>query len=41
MRAKPASQKAPADRIVKGIRRGTPTQHTAEDKIRIVLCASS
>ena len=37
MRAKPSSQKAPAERVVKDIRRATRKQYSAEDKIRIVL----
>ncbi len=37
MRAKSSSQKAPAERVVKDIRRATRKQYSAEDKIRIVL----
>ena len=37
MRAKPSSHKAPAERVVKDIRRATRKQYSAEDKIRIVL----
>ena len=37
MRAKSSSHKAPAERVVKGIRRATWKQYSAEEKIRIVL----
>ena len=37
MRAKSSSQKAPAERVVKDIRRATRKQYSAEDKTRIVL----
>ena len=37
MRAKSSSHKAPAERVVKDIRRATRKQYSAEDKIRIVL----
>ena len=33
----PTVAKAPAERVVRDIRRATRKQHTAEDKIRIVL----
>ena len=37
MRKKSGPQKATAERVVKGIRRKTRKQHSAEEKIRIVL----
>ena len=37
MRAKSSSHKAPAERVVKDIRRAARKQYSAEDKIRIVL----
>lgn len=37
MRSKRASSKAPAERVVKDIRRKTRRQFSAEEKIRIVL----
>ena len=37
MRQKPGTQKAPAEKVVKDIRRRTRKQHSAEEKIRIVL----
>jgi len=37
MRSKRANSKAPAERVVKDIRRKTRRQFSAEDKIRIVL----
>lgn len=37
MRQKPGTQKLPAEKIVKDIRRRTRKQHSAEEKIRIVL----
>ena len=36
-RAGAAAAKAPAERVVRDIRRRTRKQHTAEDKIRVVL----
>jgi transposase len=33
----PAAPKAPAERVVRDIRRRTRKQHSAEDKIRVVL----
>jgi transposase len=35
--AKPGTQKAAAEQVVKEIRRATRKQHSAEEKIRIVL----
>jgi len=37
MRSKPLSLKAPAERVLKDIRRATRRHFSAEDKIRIVL----
>ena len=37
MRLKPLSSKAPAERVLKDIRRATRRHFSAEDKIRIVL----
>ncbi len=37
MRAKPVSSKAPAEQVLKDIRRATQRHYSAEDKIRIVL----
>ena len=37
MKQKSGPAKAPADAVVKDIRRATRTQHSAEEKIRIVL----
>ena len=37
MRAKPVSSKAPAEQVLKDIRRATRRHYSAEDKIRIVL----
>ena len=37
MRAKPLSSKAPAEQVLKDIRRATRRHYSAEDKIRIVL----
>ena len=37
MRTKSPSPKAPAERVLKDIRRATRKQYSAEDKIRIVL----
>ena len=37
MRPKPLSSKAPAERVLKDIRRATRRHFSAEDKIRIVL----
>jgi transposase len=37
MRQKPGTQKPPAEKIMKDIRRRTRKQHSAEEKIRIVL----
>lgn len=37
MRQKPGTTKAPADRVVKDIRRKTRKRHSPEEKIRIVL----
>jgi transposase len=37
MRQKAGTQKAPAEQVVKDIRRATRKQHGAEEKIRIVL----
>ena len=37
MRQKPGTQKAPAEKVVKDIRRRSRKQHSAEEKIRIVL----
>ena len=37
MRAKSSGQKAPAERVLKDIRRATRRHFSAEDKIRIVL----
>jgi len=37
MRAKPVSSKAPAEQVLKDIRRATRRHFSAEDKIRIVL----
>jgi transposase len=37
MRQKPGTQKPPAEKVVKDIRRRTRKQHSAEEKIRIVL----
>jgi transposase len=37
MRAKSESSKAPAERVLKDIRRATRKHYSAEDKIRIVL----
>ena len=37
MRAKSLGSKAPAERVVKDIRRATRKHHSAEDKIRIVV----
>ena len=37
MRQKPGPQKASAEKVVKDIRRRTRKQHSAEEKIRIVL----
>ena len=37
MKAKQARPKAPAERVVKDIRRATRKQYSAEEKIRIVL----
>ena len=37
MRSKPMSSKAPAERVLKDIRRATRRHFSAEDKIRIVL----
>jgi transposase len=37
MRSKPMATKAPAERVLKGIRRATRRHFSAEDKIRIVL----
>ena len=37
MRAKPSRDKAPAEQVVKDIRRTTWKQYSAEDKTRIVL----
>jgi transposase len=37
MRAKQKNSKAPAERVVKDIRRATRKQYSAEEKIRIVL----
>ena len=37
MRQKPGPEKAPAEQIVKDIRRGTRRQYSAEEKIRVVL----
>ena len=37
MRAKPMTSKAPAERVLKDIRRATRRHFSAEDKIRIVL----
>lgn len=37
MRSKRANSKAPAERVVKDIRRKTRRQFSAEEKIRIVL----
>lgn len=37
MRMKSGKQKEPADKVVKDIRRRTRRQHSAEEKIRIVL----
>ena len=37
MRSKPMTTKAPAERVLKDIRRATRRHFSAEDKIRIVL----
>ncbi len=37
MRQKAGPQKAPAEQVIKDIRRATRKHHGAEDKIRIVL----
>ena len=37
MRSKPMTSKAPAERVLKDIRRATRRHFSAEDKIRIVL----
>jgi transposase len=37
MRQKPGTQKPPAEKVLKDIRRRTRKQHSAEEKIRIVL----
>ena len=37
MRQKPETQKPPAEKVMKDIRRRTRKQHSAEEKIRIVL----
>lgn len=37
MRKKPVTTKAPADQVVKYIRRATRKLHSSEEKIRIVL----
>jgi transposase len=37
MRQKPGSEKEPAEKVVKDIRRATRKHYSAEDKIRIVL----
>ena len=37
MRSKPMNSKAPAERVLKDIRRATRRHFSAEDKIRIVL----
>lgn len=37
MRQKSEAQKQEAERVIKGIRRGTSKQYSAEEKIRIVL----
>ena len=37
MRMKSGKHKEPADKVVKDIRRRTRRQHSAEEKIRIVL----
>jgi len=37
MRQKPETQKPPADKVMRDIRRRTRKQHSAEEKIRIVL----
>ena len=37
MRQKPGTQKVPAEKVVKDIRRRARKQHSAEEKIRIVL----
>ena len=37
MRQKPVIRKSPAERVLKEIRRRTRKQHSAEEKIRIVL----
>jgi transposase len=39
MRTKSPSPKAPAERVLKDIRRATRKHYSAEDKIRIVLVA--
>jgi transposase len=42
MRQKSGPVKEPAEKVVKDIRRATPPQYSAEEKIRIVLeCPSS
>ena len=37
MRSKPTTTKAPAERVLKDMRRATRRHFSAEDKIRIVL----
>ncbi len=37
MRSKPMTTKAPAERVLKDIRRATRRHFSAEDKIRIVM----
>ena len=37
MSQKPVTQRAAAEKVVKDIRRATRNQHSAEEKIRIVL----
>lgn len=37
MRQKPVTQRAAAEKVVKAVRRATQKQHSAEEKILIVL----